>query len=65
MKNVVLRNQNLRCQKLEVDLNFDAYLPTEYIANEQAKIEIYKKLRKTETFDQIIDIKDELIRLFQ
>ncbi len=33
-------------------------------ANEQAKIEIYKKLRKTETFDQIIDIKDELIDRF-
>ncbi|WP_149024697.1 TRCF domain-containing protein, partial [Shigella flexneri] len=44
--------------------NLDAYLPTEYIANEQAKIEIYKKLRKTETFDQIIDIKDELIDRF-
>ncbi len=39
-------------------------MPTEYIANEQAKIEIYKKLRKTETFDQIIDIKDELIDRF-
>ncbi|MGT2398306.1 TRCF domain-containing protein [Staphylococcus aureus] len=50
--------------EVEVDLNLDAYLPTEYIANEQAKIEIYKKLRKTETFDQIIDIKDELIDRF-
>lgn len=46
MKNVVLRNQNLRCQKSEVDLNLDAYLPTEYIANEQAKIEIYKSYEK-------------------
>ncbi|WP_370736922.1 TRCF domain-containing protein, partial [Staphylococcus aureus] len=44
--------------EVEVDLNLAAYLPTEYIANEQAKIEIYKKLRKTETFDKIIDIKD-------
>ncbi len=50
--------------EVEVDLNFDKYPPTEYIANEQAKIEIYKKLRKTETFDQIIDIKDELIDRF-
>ncbi len=65
MKNVVLRNQNLKVPEVEVDLNLDAYLPTEYIANEQAKIEIYKKLRKTEHFlDQIIDIKDELIDRF-
>lgn len=43
--------------EVEVDLNLDAYLPTEYIANEQAKIEIYKKLRKTETFDQLSTLK--------
>ena len=50
--------------EVEVDLNLDAYLPTEYIANEQAKIEIYKKLRKVETEDQLMDIKDELIDRF-
>ena len=32
--------------EVEVDLNLDAYLPTEYIANEQAKIEIYKSYEK-------------------
>ena len=32
--------------EVEVDLNLDAYLPTEYITNEQAKIEIYKNYVK-------------------
>lgn len=49
---------------VEVELNLDAYLPAEYIQNEQAKIEIYKKLRKVETEDQLMDIKDELIDRF-
>src|SRR5699024_2482617 len=44
--------------------NIDAYLPAEYIPNEQAKIEIYKKLRKIETKSQLMDIKDELIDRF-
>lgn len=49
---------------VEIDLNLDAYLPTEYIANEQAKIEIYKKLRQIENEEQLFDIKDELIDRF-
>ena len=47
-----------------VELNLDAYLPAEYIQNEQAKIEIYKKLRKVESEEQLMDIKDELIDRF-
>ncbi len=51
MKNVVLRNHKSEVPEVEVDLKFwDLHLPTEYIANEQAKIEIYKKLLKNETF---------------
>lgn len=49
---------------VEIELNIDAYLPAEYIQNEQAKIEIYKKLRKIESETQLIDIKDELIDRF-
>lgn len=45
-------------------MNIDAYLPAEYIQNEQAKIEIYKKLRKIETEAQLMDVKDELIDRF-
>ncbi|MCG7340202.1 transcription-repair coupling factor [Staphylococcus sp. ACRSN] len=50
--------------EVEIELNIDAYLPAEYIQNEQAKIEIYKKLRKIESEAQLIDIKDELIDRF-
>lgn len=50
--------------EIEMDLRLDAYLPAEYIRNEQAKIEIYKKLRATETLAQLMDIKDELLDRF-
>ncbi|MBF7017902.1 transcription-repair coupling factor [Staphylococcus durrellii] len=50
--------------EVEIELNIDAYLPAEYIQNEQAKIEIYKKLRKIDSETQLIDIKDELIDRF-
>ncbi|SCT34979.1 transcription-repair coupling factor [Staphylococcus caeli] len=50
--------------EIEIELNLDAYLPAEYIQNEQAKIEIYKKLRKIETHAQLMDVKDELIDRF-
>ncbi|MFD3221739.1 transcription-repair coupling factor [Staphylococcus saprophyticus] len=50
--------------EIEIELNIDAYLPAEYIPNEQAKIEIYKKLRKIESETQLMDVKDELIDRF-
>ncbi|CAL27066.1 transcription-repair coupling factor [Staphylococcus carnosus] len=50
--------------EIEIDLNMDVYLPTEYIPNEQSKIEIYKKLRQIENEEQLMDIKDELIDRF-
>lgn len=50
--------------EIEMNLRLDAYLPAEYIRNEQAKIEIYKKLRATETIEQLMDIKDELLDRF-
>ncbi|MDG5480966.1 transcription-repair coupling factor [Staphylococcus xylosus] len=50
--------------EVEIELNIDAYLPAEYIQNEQAKIEIYKKLRKIETEAQLMDVEDELIDRF-
>ncbi|REH77090.1 transcription-repair coupling factor [Staphylococcus felis] len=49
---------------IEMNLRLDAYLPAEYIRNEQAKIEIYKKLRAAESMNQLRDIKDELMDRF-
>jgi transcription-repair coupling factor (superfamily II helicase) len=59
-----IKEEKLDVPEVEIELNIDAYLPAEYIPNEQAKIEIYKKLRKIETKTQLIDIKDELIDRF-
>lgn len=50
--------------QLEVDIKIDAYIPAEYIKNEQAKIEMYKKLRSITTQSQLEDIQDELIDRF-
>ncbi|WP_432813801.1 transcription-repair coupling factor [Staphylococcus canis] len=56
--------QETAAPELEMNLRLDAYLPAEYIRNEQAKIEIYKKLRAAESLEQLRDIKDELMDRF-
>lgn len=53
-ENVVLQKKRLDAPDVEMELHLDAYLPAEYIQNEQAKIEIYKKLRKVETEEQLL-----------
>lgn len=59
-----VKDEKQDAPEVEIELNIDAYLPAEYIQNEQAKIEIYKKLRKIETEAQLMDVKDELIDRF-
>src|SRR5699024_3385187 len=53
-----VKEEKPEAPEIELELNIDAYLPAEYIQNEQSKIEIYKKLRKIETEAQLMDIKD-------
>lgn len=43
-----------------VDLKVDAYIPSDYIKDETQKIEIYKKIAAIDSYDDMIDIKDEL-----
>src|SRR5699024_6984144 len=50
--------------QLEVDVKVDAYIPAEYIKNEQAKIEMYKKMRSITTVSQLEDLQAELIDRF-
>ncbi|TDM07227.1 transcription-repair coupling factor [Macrococcus lamae] len=45
---------------IEIDVQVDAYIPAEYIREEQAKIEFYKKLRLVESEQGLIDVQDEL-----
>ncbi|TDM28589.1 transcription-repair coupling factor [Macrococcoides caseolyticum] len=46
--------------QLEIDVEIDAYIPAEYIREEQAKLEFYKKLRSVTTEQELIDVQDEM-----
>lgn len=43
-----------------IDLKVDAYIPSSYIEDEIQKIEIYKKIAAIESYDEYMDIKEEL-----
>lgn len=47
-----------------VDLSVDGYIPSNYIENEEQKIEIYKKIAATANKDDILDITEEIIDRF-
>ncbi|MEX2785515.1 transcription-repair coupling factor [Streptococcus sp. H49] len=48
----------------EVNLQIDAYLPTEYIEDERQKIEIYKRIRQIENRQDYENLQNELIDRF-
>jgi transcription-repair coupling factor (superfamily II helicase) len=48
----------------QFELTVDGYLPSEYIADSEQKIEIYKKVAAIQTFDAQRDLLDELIDRF-
>lgn len=50
--------------QLEIDVEIDAYIPAEYIREEQAKIEFYKKLRSVTTEQELMDVQDEMTDRF-
>jgi transcription-repair coupling factor (superfamily II helicase) len=43
-----------------VELKVDAYIPDSYIQSEVQKIEIYKKIATIDSYDDMMDIKEEL-----
>ncbi len=47
-----------------VDLSVDGYIPSNYIENEEQKIEIYKKIAATSSKEDIFDITEEIIDRF-
>jgi transcription-repair coupling factor (superfamily II helicase) len=47
-----------------VELKVDAYIPGEYISDEMQKIEVYKKIAAISSFDDMMEIQDELIDRF-
>lgn len=47
-----------------VELDLEAYLPSDYIQDSQQKIEIYKRIRQIENQDQLNEVTDDLIDRF-
>lgn len=48
----------------ELNLQIDAYLPTNYISDERQKIEIYKRIRELDSRTAYQELQDELIDRF-
>ncbi|SDW86336.1 transcription-repair coupling factor [Marininema mesophilum] len=44
----------------EIELEADAYIPSEYIGDEKQKIEIYKKIRGVRTLEEVHDLEEEI-----
>lgn len=50
--------------ELELDVNVDAYIPSTYISDEKQKIDMYKRFKGIESFDDVLDLHDEMIDRF-
>ncbi|MFA7215439.1 MAG: transcription-repair coupling factor [Bacillota bacterium] len=48
----------------QLDLKADAYIPDFYIPDEKQKVEIYRRIASIETFDDYLDVYDELCDRF-
>ena len=48
----------------QVDLDVDAFIPPEYIVNEEQKLDIYKRIASIENEKERDDVKDELLDRF-
>ncbi|RAP73339.1 transcription-repair coupling factor [Paenibacillus montanisoli] len=47
-----------------IDMSIDAYLPSAYIYDSIQKIEIYKKVASARTFEEVEDLREELVDRF-
>lgn len=47
-----------------VELRVDAFIPVDYISDEMQKIEVYKKIAAISSFEDMMEIQDELIDRF-
>lgn len=43
-----------------IDININAYIPSEYIENEEQKLEIYKKISSIKTYEDFLDVQEEI-----
>lgn len=58
------KSQARRKSNAEINLQIDAYLPSEYIDDERQKIEIYKRIREIDSLKDYQSLQDELIDRF-
>lgn len=54
------KNQQEQTSEPQIELNVDAYLPSEYIRDEKQKIELYKKIRAVTTLQEVNDLEEEI-----
>lgn len=48
----------------EINLDVEAYIPDSYIDDEQQKIEIYKRIRQFNSFEQYQEVQDDILDRF-
>lgn len=56
--------ENERQQRLEIDLELDAYIPDAYISDGHQKIEMYKRFRGAYSLEDIDELHDEMLDRF-
>jgi transcription-repair coupling factor (superfamily II helicase) len=67
LENAVRQLQNMPARvNLEVDINLpgDAFLPADYIPDLRMKIDLYRRLTRVSRFDELDDLRSELIDRF-
>lgn len=58
------KSQARRKGNAEINLQIDAYLPSDYISDERQKIDIYKHIREIENHSDYQELQDELMDRF-
>ncbi|RVU70704.1 transcription-repair coupling factor [Lactobacillus xujianguonis] len=56
--------KKVRKSNAEIDLGLETYIPSSYIADQEEKIEFYKKIKIANDQDELAKIEDELIDRF-
>ena len=59
-----VKEQKRQKSNAEINLQIDAYLPSDYISDERQKIEIYKRIREIDNRVNYEDLQEELIDRF-
>lgn len=49
---------------VDIDLPHDAYLPTDYISDPRQRIDLYRRLTRVESYDQLGPLREELLDRF-